>query len=411
MASGRGLPLGRGVAEDLYLGILSLVLFPAVLVPPLQAWARSTLRPRVSLRASQSSHLVSRVQSLRLPAATRVVVAASSITVGLEFYVATFCVLAGMEQARFLVMLSSLLLTCLFAGNAMKDMICGPRPAAVAGSTGAVVAGREADKQREYGLPSSHVANSSCMAVYVIQALVRGGIAPAGWEGLMALIGAAWVAWIAWGRMYLGMHTPVDLVAGLLVGLGVVGAWTALEPRIEALLFGGVTSLLLLLSLFACVSAVYPRPEAPTPCYEQLVCFAGGVFGMDAGVLQRFPGGPPANRYLFAVSGPWGPPAAACLARTGLVLGAAVGTKFAAKPVSRLIVEAALDAFPEEVRQLWRTRAGGDGKEGAGGGKGAAEAGGRAGDVELAARFLTYATMGWMITEGIPGLLAWMGWW
>ena len=395
--------------EDLWLGALSVAVFPACLIPPLQVCARRTLRPRVSDRATQSLSYVSRVQALRRPLVTALV-RVSSVTVSVEFYVAMFCALASFHQTRFLMMLGYVLMLCLFVGNAMKDLVCCPRPAMVTPKEKPVALdSHETEWNREYGLPSTHVANSAGMVLYITQALIRSGLLSSGWAACFVAIGILWVAWIAWGRLYLGMHTPVDLVSGLLLGLGVVGCWLAVEPWIESFLFSGFPALGLVLSLLIYLLAVYPRPERHTPSYETVVTFAGGVIGANCGILHRFPDGPPANAYLFAITRPVRSPTLAQLARVLLTLCIVACARLVTKPVFNRVLEAAFDTIPVEVRQLWQPPADAVHKEKVDEHERTTTDGGSRVDVATTTRFLSYVAVGWSITEGSSAIMASVG--
>lgn len=65
---------------------------------------------------------------------------------------------------------------CMFVGNAMKDLVCSPRPFGTPyGATLVKCLGsahEEAKKNaQEYGLPSSHTMNSICFNFYLVHYL------------------------------------------------------------------------------------------------------------------------------------------------------------------------------------------------------------------------------------------------
>lgn len=60
-----------------------------------------------------------------------------------------------------------------------------------------------------YGFPSCHAANSFALAVFVSLSLRRKCVT-------MALL--SWAALVAYSRIYLGVHYPGDVLAGILVG-------------------------------------------------------------------------------------------------------------------------------------------------------------------------------------------------
>lgn len=62
-----------------------------------------------------------------------------------------------------------------------------------------------------YGFVSSHAANTFALAIY-LNLLFRGRIKGFGWLFL-------WAAVVSYTRIYLGVHYPLDIIVGALVGL------------------------------------------------------------------------------------------------------------------------------------------------------------------------------------------------
>lgn len=150
--------------------------------------------------------------------------------------------------------------TSVYIGNASKDLICAPRPPSPPVTR---VGSKESDLHKlEYGIPSSHTINTITLMLYL---LAYG----AGWTAYSSTLGepplqgswllaaaglaAVWSTKIifgetpvphpraaclthplrASGRLFLGMHSPIDLVTGFLVSACLTGAWIVGDAALE----------------------------------------------------------------------------------------------------------------------------------------------------------------------------------
>jgi|FLYN01.1.fsa_nt_gi membrane-associated phospholipid phosphatase len=79
--------------------------------------------------------------------------------------------------------------------------------------------------QTGYGIPSGHVSDSLVVWGYVVYTLKRRWL----W-GLLAL----YVGLMAWSRMYVGVHYPQDVIAGLFLGMVVLWVFVRIADPVEA---------------------------------------------------------------------------------------------------------------------------------------------------------------------------------
>lgn len=106
------------------------------------------------------------------------------------------------------------------ASGILKDLVARPRPTRVPELEG-VLHLVNGYKSGQYGFVSSHAANTMVLAL--LFSLI--------WRNKIATVGLMlWVAANCYSRMYLGVHYPLDIFGGLMVGILVaVGAFVLLK--------------------------------------------------------------------------------------------------------------------------------------------------------------------------------------
>lgn len=84
---------------------------------------------------------------------------------------------------------------------------------------------------QEYGLPSSHTMHSLCLNFYIAHYFISRGSVSQTWAFGVYVTAALWVAWIGFSRVYMGMHTPVDIGGGALIGLMVLSSYLSVDGQ------------------------------------------------------------------------------------------------------------------------------------------------------------------------------------
>jgi undecaprenyl-diphosphatase len=97
--------------------------------------------------------------------------------------------------------------------NLMKETVARPRPSHEDGLTGIHTVNGYLGGQ--FGFYSAHASNNLAIAVFMIILLAR----PFRYFPLLML---SWAFFMAYSRIYLGVHYPVDIMAGWLAG-GIIG--------------------------------------------------------------------------------------------------------------------------------------------------------------------------------------------
>ncbi|KAK7560602.1 sphingosine-1-phosphate phosphohydrolase [Phyllosticta citricarpa] len=164
-----------------------------------------------------------------------------------------------------------------FWSGFVKDMLCLPRPLSpplqrITMSGSAAL---------EYGFPSTHSTNAVSVAVYSLWMLHTSDDG----STLFAILKVCfyWYAFsIVFGRLYCGMHGFFDVIIGTLLG--------AVLAVVE-LLYGNkfdhwvceksMTNLVIVALVVLVLVRIHPEPADDCPCFDDSVCFAGVVIGVE----------------------------------------------------------------------------------------------------------------------------------
>ncbi|XP_039042255.1 lipid phosphate phosphatase delta-like [Hibiscus syriacus] len=211
-----------------------------------------------------------------------------SCVVSVPFYTTFLPLLFWSGHGKLARQMTLLIASCDYLGNCMKDVVSAPRPNCPPVRRITATTDDE-DNALEYGLPSSHTLNTVCLSGFLVYYILS--YIPS--EDAYVELGAVTVAcllvgFIGFGRIYLGMHSLIDIAGGLVVGLVILAMWLTVYECVDAFIVSGhnVTSfwdVLSFLLLFA-----YPTPELPTPSFEYHTAFDGVAFGIVAGIQQTY---------------------------------------------------------------------------------------------------------------------------
>uniref|UniRef100_A0A2C9V7N4 Phosphatidic acid phosphatase type 2/haloperoxidase domain-containing protein n=1 Tax=Manihot esculenta TaxID=3983 RepID=A0A2C9V7N4_MANES len=203
-----------------------------------------------------------------------------SCVVSVPFYTASLPLLFWSGHVKLARQMTLLMAFCDYTGNCIKDVISAPRPKCP--PVRRITATKDEEENAlEYGLPSSHTLNTVCLSGYLLHYVLS---YTQNQDIYAEFIGFAivclLVGFIGLGRVYLGMHSLIDVICGLFMGLAILAFWLTVHEDIDEFIVSGknVTTFgasLSLLFLFA-----YPTPEFPTPSFEYHTAFDGVAFGI-----------------------------------------------------------------------------------------------------------------------------------
>jgi len=289
-----------------------------------------------------------------------------------------------------------------YTGNAIKDLVSAPRPAGLTYASVrchiAQTSANAKEKEKnaaEYGLPSSHAMNSLAYNFYLVLALHKNKALADDMSVYWYASVVVFVSTVALSRVYLGLHTPIDILGGAVAGLTVVTAYASLQDEwgvLDTFLYGG--SHLSRIGIAAVASLallrLHPTPESHTPSYEFSTSFIGVAFGVICGVRTRIILNPNAVYSAFGlVSTPFDPLTAFRFLVGLSLLGVA---KIATKALlTALLPYFYTYIFPHAVRRLWQPPIVGHPRNGL-----KQTPDGRDADIDATVRFFSYAAIGYV---------------
>ncbi|KAL7009327.1 Long-chain base-1-phosphate phosphatase [Cystobasidiomycetes sp. EMM_F5] len=167
-----------------------------------------------------------------------------------------------------------------YLASVFKDLFCVPRP-----YTPPVERLSISSHGLEYGFPSTHSTNAVSISLLFANVFLRAyPNAPAWATGAVLCLCGAYAISVVTGRLYCGMHSLMDCVAGSLLGTAIFVAYIRLEPLLEDFLLqpGYIVPSLILPTLFLLVST-HPQPVDDCPCFEDAIAFVSVAAGISLG--------------------------------------------------------------------------------------------------------------------------------
>jgi len=172
--------------------------------------------------------------------------------------------------------------TGIFSGNFLKDMFLIPRPPRDKVWVSTHLVNADSTGLRDFGFPSTHSLNAFSNPAFFIAYYLGTNTLSTDSPGPLtaaAAVATLYCAALAVSRLYLGVHSPSDVRAGLFMGVMLVAAYGSVGEWVYAWVTtseGVVTSLVLGTVLLLVLS---PQPRVRTPTFLQNCVLVGLLLG------------------------------------------------------------------------------------------------------------------------------------
>ncbi|CAO2831888.1 unnamed protein product [Amaranthus hypochondriacus] len=209
-----------------------------------------------------------------------------SCVVSVPFYTGFLPLLFWSGHGKLARQMTLLMAFCDYIGNCVKDVVSAPRPSCPPVRRLTATKDEEENAQ-EYGLPSSHTLNTVCLSGYLLYYVLYNSR-----DGTNGFVGISMVflivGLIAFGRIYLGMHSLIDIIGGLVLGVVILAFWLTIHDYVDTFITTGQNVTAYWAALSFLLFFAYPTPEFPTPSFEFHTAFNGVAFGIVAGIQQTY---------------------------------------------------------------------------------------------------------------------------
>lgn len=253
----------------------------------LTLYLRATFRPLIAAQVEKGVPLVLRLQKHMQHQSLDALFGVLSVLVSKEFYATFLPFLFWIGHCELARQMTLLMAFSLYIGNCIKDTISAPRPPCppVRRFT---ATDSEKEFAMEYGFPSSHTINTICLSGYLLTYISRhfdvGGIYITSLVFLFSTLSVLTML----GRLYLGMHSPVDIYAGAFFGIFLLVFWCWIDESLELFISEGRNVLSFSASISLLLLFAYPTPELSTPSLESHTAFNGVALGVVSGVHRTY---------------------------------------------------------------------------------------------------------------------------
>ena len=276
------------------------------------------------------------IQSLQTPLTLKFMKAVSFLGEE-EFYTILLTVMIWLVDHQLGRLTALLMSLCGYITGVLKNIFCLPRPPSP--PINPVV------EAEDWAFPSHHSVMGVSLPWYIwLYVYVNYQWSPVASTVLFLTIGT-WSFSVMFGRMYLGVHSPIDIVCGGLLGMVLLLLWLQADMAIISSLQSG-QYILLGLGLILFLFSIHPDPHPKSCVYIETVimttvCYGisiGHYLGLHVGVVGKslIEADPLVSLVTFVLRG---------IGRLAVGYACILLVKYLVRGVSKLVFKYALSAF------------------------------------------------------------------
>eukprot|EP01137_Pigoraptor_chileana_P009968 Opistho-2@58978 len=346
-----------------------------------------------------------------------------------EFYTPLVVFMLWLIDARLGRLFAVLLAIGFYIANSIKDFLCLPRPP--------LLNLVPLEKAQNWALPSHHALMGTILPWFVWIYLSTNGMLNETWAAVLFFVTIVWSSSVNFSRLYLAVHSPADIVTGIMLGIVVLGAWLASYSALDDYVGSDPSAPYVCVAVAVALIAIYPVSEPATTSYADCAATLGVAIGFIIGRSCIAAGDFPAPKALLESGGLRGLPwyLEFCVSLIRLAIG------FAMVMITRSILKAVIfsttvrvcrvfgrpyvrdtnkdiDArpvFTHYLQETYRAAPEDDATATANVGRDRARTSSASSpdlsklrrspvNLDIPVKFLSYAGMGWMAVQGVPRL-------
>ncbi|XP_028401923.1 probable sphingosine-1-phosphate phosphatase [Dendronephthya gigantea] len=189
-----------------------------------------------------------------------------------EFYIVLICFVKWIVDARLGRLLCILMGFGFFVSNFLKNCLCLPRP-----PSPPVIPLEEASET--WGLPSHHSVLCVVLPWYIwFYSMIHFNLGYPE-QSLLFVIITTWSFSVLLCRVYLGVHSPADVVSGSIFGCLILTFWMKIDNYFDHYISLGNNVIMQALIYTIVLLFIHPRPKLRTGSFQETVCMLGTVVG------------------------------------------------------------------------------------------------------------------------------------